>query len=85
MTFRLSRVVRGNRVTFQFSGELTRMELAEIDATVALDQDGPVAFDLAELTTASREGIEYLRQAAARGTQMVNRPAYIGRWIETAE
>jgi hypothetical protein len=85
VTFRLSRVVSGKRVTFRFSGELSRTVLAEIAATIAREQDGSIAFDLADLTTASREGIEYLRQAAVRGTELVNCPAYIGRWIETAE
>jgi ABC-type transporter Mla MlaB component len=85
VTFRLSRVVSGKRVTFGFSGELTHTELAEIAATVAREQDGPIAFDLADLTRASREGIEYLRQAAALGAVLVNCPPYIGRWIEAEE
>ena len=82
MAFRLSRVVSEKRITFRFSGELTRTELAEIAATIAREQDGAIAFDLADLTMASREGIEYLRQAAADGTELVNCPPYIGRWIE---
>ena len=85
MTFRLSRVVSGQRVTFRFSGELTRLALDEVAAAIARQQDGPVVFDLAELTTASREGIEFLRQAAGRGTELVNCPAYICRWIEADE
>jgi hypothetical protein len=85
VTFRLSRVISGKRVTFRFSGELSRTELAEIAATVAQEQDGSIAFDLSDLLMASREGIEYLRQAAARGTELVNCPPYIGRWIEIEE
>jgi ABC-type transporter Mla MlaB component len=85
VAFRLSRVVSGERVTFRFSGELTRTELAEIAATVARELDGAIAFDLADLTMASREGIEYLQQAAARGTELVNCPPYISRWIEAEE
>ncbi len=85
MTFRLSRAVSGKRVTFRFSGELSRTELAEISATIAREQDVSIALDLAELTTASREGVEYLRQAAARGAELVNCPPYISRWLEIAE
>ena len=85
MTFRLSRVVSGKRVTFGFSGELTQNELSEITALIEGERSGPIAFDLADLTMASREGIAYLRQAAAEGTQLVNCPAYIGRWIETED
>jgi hypothetical protein len=70
------------RVTFGFSGELTQTELTEITALIEGERSGPIAFDLADLTMASREGIAYLRQAAADGTQLVNCPAYIGRWIE---
>jgi len=85
VTFRLSRVVSEQRVTFRFSGELTRAELAEIAATIGRERNGSVAFDLADLTMASREAIEYLRQAAAAGTDLVNCPPYICRWIETEE
>ena len=82
MTFRLSREVSAKRVTFGFSGDLTQKELPEIAATIRLERSAAIAFDLAELTTASRDAIEYLRQAAADGTELVNCPSYIGRWIE---
>ena len=85
MTFRLNRMISGQRVTFGFSGELTRQELAEIATTIGREGAGSLVFDLADLTTASREGIEYLRQAAANGTELVNCPPYVGRWIEAEE
>ena len=74
MTFRLSRVVSGKRVTFAFSGELTGKELTEIAGMIERERSGPIVFDLADLTMASREGIEYLRQAAAGGAELVNCP-----------
>ena len=82
MTFRLSRVVRGKRVTFAFSGELTRKELAEIAGVIERERSATIVFDLADLTMASREGIDYLRQAAADGAELVNCPPYVCRWIE---
>ena len=85
MTFRLSRVVSGKRVTFAFSGELTGKELTEIAAMIERERSGPIVFDLADLTMASREGIDFLRQAAADGAEMVNCPPYICRWIEAEE
>ena len=85
MTFRLSRVVSGKLVTFGFSGELTRKELPEIAGMIERERSGPIVFDLADLTMASREGIEYLRQAAADGAELVNCPPYICRWIEAEE
>jgi hypothetical protein len=85
VTFRLSRVVSGKRVTFAFSGELTRKELTEIAGMIEREPSGPIVFDLADLTMASREGIEYLRQAAADGAELVNCPPYICRWIEAEE
>ena len=85
MTFRLARVASWRRVTFAFSGELTRKELPDIAAMIERERSAPIVFDLADLTMASREGIEYLRQAAADGTEMVNCPPYICRWIETEE
>ncbi|MEA3214531.1 MAG: hypothetical protein QOJ19_687 [Acidimicrobiia bacterium] len=85
MTFRLSRVVTGKLVTFGFSGELTRKELIEIAAMIERERSGPIVFDLADLTMASREGIEYLRQAAVDGAELVNCPPYICRWIEADE
>ena len=85
MTFRLSRVVSGQRVTFALSGELTRDELAEIAAMFERERSAPIVFDLADLTMASREGIEYLRQVAADGAELVNCPPYICRWIEAED
>jgi hypothetical protein len=85
VTFRLSRVVSGKRVTFAFSGELTRKELADIAALIEREGSAPIVFDLADLTMASREAIEYLRQAAADGAELVNCPPYICRWIEAED
>jgi hypothetical protein len=85
VTFRLGRVVSGKRVTFAFSGELTQKELTEIAAIIVREESGPIVFDLTDLTMASREGIEYLRDAAADGAELVNCPPYIGRWIEAEE
>ena len=85
MTFRLARVASWRRVTFAFSGELTRKELPDIAAMIEREPSGPIVFDLADLTTVSREGIEYLRQAAADGAELVNCPPYICRWIEAEE
>jgi hypothetical protein len=85
MTFRLGRVVSGKRVTFAFSGELTRKELTDIAGMIERERSRPIVFDLADLTMASREGIEYLRQAAADGAELVNCPPYICRWIEAEE
>ena len=85
MAFRLSRVVSGKRVTFGFSGELTPKELAEITAMIEREGSWRVVFDLADLTMASREVIDFLRQAAADGAELVNCPPYIGRWIEMEE
>ena len=85
MTFRLSRVVSGQRVTFAFSGELTRKELTEIAGMIERERSGPIVLDLADLTMASREAIDYLRQAAADGAELVNCPPYICRWIEAED
>jgi hypothetical protein len=85
VTFRLRRVVAGQRVTFAFSGALTTEELAEVTATTEREQSSRIAFDLADLTMVTREGIEYLRQAAADGAELVNCPPYICRWIEAEE
>jgi ABC-type transporter Mla MlaB component len=85
VTFRLSRMASGKRVTFGFSGELTRKELTEIAAMIEREPSGPIVLDLADLTMASREGIEYLRHAAADGAELVNCPPYICRWIEAEE
>jgi hypothetical protein len=85
VTFRLARAVNGKRVTFAFSGELTRKELPDTAAMIEREGSGPIVFDLADLTMASREGIDFLRQAAADGAELVNCPPYICRWIEAEE
>ena len=85
MTFRLSRIVSGKRVTFRFIGELTGMELSEITAMIDREGSWRVVFDLADLTMASREVIDFLREAAADGAELVNCPPYIGRWMEMEE
>ena len=85
MTFRISRWASGNRVTFAFSGELTREELGEVVAIIERDKSGWITFDLADLTLVTREGVEYLRRAAAAGAELVNCPQYLRRWIEAEE
>ena len=85
MRFRLSRAVSGKRVTFAFSGELTAEAVPEVAGAVERERSGSIVFDLADLTIASREGIDYLRHAAAGGAALVNCPPYIGRWIEATE
>jgi len=85
VTLRLSRAVSGKRVTFGFSGELTGKELTEIAAIIERERSGPIVLDLADLTMASREGIDFLRQAAADWAELVNCPPYICRWIEAEE
>ena len=82
VTFRLVRVPEGKHVMFAFSGELTLKELPEVAAMINQERSGQIVFDLANLTMASREGIEYLSQAAADGAELVNCPPYICRWIE---
>ena len=49
------------------------------------ERSDPIVFDLADLTMASREGIDFLRQAAADGAELVNCPPYICRWIEAED
>ena len=85
MTFRLSRVLSGKRVTFEFNGELTGKELPEIAAMIERERPGRIVLDLANLTLASREAVEYLRQAADDWAELVNCPPYICRWIEAED
>ncbi len=82
MAFRLSRVVSGKQVTFAFSGELTAAELPEVTAAIEEEGFACIVFDLADLTMASREVIDFLRQAAVDGAELENCPPYIGRWIK---
>jgi len=85
VTFRLVRLPEGQRVMFAFSGELTLKELPEVAAMIDPERSDQIVFDLTDLTMAGREGIEYLRQAAADGAELVNCPPYICRWIEAEE
>jgi hypothetical protein len=85
VTFRISRWASGKRVTFAFSGELTREELDEVVAIIERERSGRIAFDLADLTLVTREGVQYLQRAAAAGAELVNCPQYIRRWLEAEE
>jgi len=85
VTFKIGRWASGKRVTFTFSGELTREELGEVVAIIERERSGWITFDLADLTLVTREGVQYLQRAAAAGAELVNCPQYIRRWIEAAE
>jgi hypothetical protein len=85
VTFRISRWASGRRVTFAFSGELTREELDEVVAIIERERSGRIRFDLADLTLVTREGVQYLQRAAAEGAELVNCPQYIRRWLEAEE
>jgi hypothetical protein len=75
----------GKRVTFAFSGELTREELGEVVAIIEREGSSRITFDLADLTLVTREGVEFIRRAAGDGAELVNCPQYIRRWIEAEE
>ena len=48
VTFRLSRMVSGKRVTFALSGELTAEELPEVTTAIGGERFGSIVFDLKE-------------------------------------
>jgi hypothetical protein len=85
VTFKIGRWASGKRVTFTFSGVLTGEELGEVVAIIERERSGWITFDLADLTLVTREGVDYLRHAAADGAELVNCPQYIRRWIEAEE
>ena len=42
-----------------------------------------IALDLKDITTADRDGVEYLDRCEAGGVELKNCPAYIREWIDT--
>ena len=81
MTFRIHRSAGAGGVVFALSGELNGDQLAEFGAMIGRERPASVALDLADVTLANREGIEFIRHAVEEGAELVNCPDYIRRWI----
>jgi hypothetical protein len=81
VTLRIRCSASTHRVAFALSGELHGSDIAGLDALLEREAPGGVVLDLAELTLASRDGVDFIRRAVAGGAEVVNCPRYIRRWV----
>ena len=81
VAFRIRRLPDRHRISFALSGELNREPLAELAALLERERRGAVALDLTDVTLVTRDAVEFIRRAEADGTELVNCPPYIRRWI----
>ena len=73
------------RTTFALSGELNGDQLAELGSMIEQEGSGAVVLDMKDVTLVSREGVEFIQRAVAEGTELVNCPQYIRRWISEGQ
>jgi len=85
VTFRIHRSAGAGGVVFALSGELNGDQRGAFGAMIERERSASVVLDLADVTLANREGIEFIRQAVAQGAELVNCPDYIRRWIAAAQ
>ena len=59
--------------------------LAEFDALIEGAESGGIVLDLTDVTLVTREGVDFIRRAVARGADLMNCPPYVVRWIAGEE
>jgi hypothetical protein len=69
-------------VIFTLSGRIEAEDIDELRRLLELEGDGShIALDLKDVTLVDRDGIKYLANCEADGTQLANCPPYVREWI----
>jgi hypothetical protein len=67
-------------ITFSLSGRIQSGHIVEL-GTLLESENRKVILDLKEVTLVSCEAVRFLGACESRGTELMNCPAYVRRWI----
>jgi hypothetical protein len=72
------------QIVFALSGRIEAEGVGELERLLGLESSiRDITFDLQDITTVDRDGVEFLKGCEAGGIKLKNCPAYIREWIDT--
>ena len=84
MTYRIHQSVQRGANVFLLSGVLDTEHVARLEELLGTASTGRIVLDLMDITLVDRAAVQFLARLELAGTEIVNCPEYVRRWI-TAE
>ncbi len=81
MTYRIHHSVQPDANVFVLSGLLDTEHAARLQELLATAAAGRIVLDLRDVTLVDRAAVRFLAQVELAGTELVNCPEYVRRWI----
>lgn len=81
MTYRIHHSVEPGANVFVLSGVLDTEHAARLQELLATTAAGRIVLDLRDITLVDRAAVRFLARAESAGTEIVNCPEYVRRWI----
>ena len=81
MTYRIHHSVQPDANVFVLSGVLDTEHVARLQELLATAAAGRIVLDLRDITLVDRTAVRFLARVELAGTELVNCPEYVHRWI----
>ena len=81
MTYRIHHSVQPDANVFVLSGVLDTEHVARLQELLATAAAGRIVLDLRDITLVDRTAVRFLARVELAGTELVNCPEYVRRWI----
>jgi anti-anti-sigma regulatory factor len=81
VTYRIHHSVQPDANVFVLSGLLDTEHAARLQELLATAAAGRIVLDLRDVTLVDRAAVRFLAQVELAGTELVNCPEYVRRWI----
>ena len=81
MTYRIHHSVQPDANVFVLSGLLDTEHAARLQELLATAAAGRIVLDLRDVTLVDRAAVRFLARVELAGTELVNCPEYVRRWI----
>lgn len=80
---KIERAAESGRVRLALSGRIQRLDLAELERSIAGESVGPafITVDLEEVRLVDRDAIRFLVSCETAGIRLVRTPAYVLEWM----
>ena len=81
VTYRINQSTRDGASVFVLSGVLDLEHAERLQELLATVSGNRIVLDLKDITLVDREAVRFLARAEMVGTEIVNCPEYVRRWI----
>jgi anti-anti-sigma regulatory factor len=83
VTYRIHHSVQDGANVFVLSGLLDSEHATRLQELLSTATTGRLVLDLKDVMLVDRAAVEFLARVEMAGTELVNCPDYVRRWIET--